>query len=709
MFDDEDMDEIKQIFVEESNEGLDVMESGLLELKPGSSDSETINNIFRAAHSIKGGGGTFGFTEIADFTHGVETLLDQVRDGSREVTEDIVQLFLECVDCLRGMLQAINDGADYDSERAAQLSSRIQVFLNQNSEQDLPSESANESLLVEAGKEQDSPIIVRHWIIYFKPNSDVIKGGNEPYRIFRELAKLGKLEVKADLEGVPDFTKIDPESCYLAWDLTLVTEVNEEEIDELFSWVYDECALTIREKADEKEKDDEPLVVTETVAEDKVSAAIPVENAAVPQMAQSPAPEVNKKSKGAANSDSGSVRVSISKIDSLLDLVGELVITQSMLARFGKEEFGEDSLEELIDGLEQLGRNTRELQDSAMQIRMLPIKVVFSRFPRLIRDLGSKLNKKIHLDIQGETTEIDKLVMEKIGDPLVHLVRNSVDHGIEPIEVRRSLGKPEMGTITLSATQEAGNVVITIGDDGAGLNKDKILKKAIEKGLVTPNDQLTDEAIYNLIFQPGFSTADTVSALSGRGVGMDVVQRNISDLGGRVTIKSEAGVGSEIIVRLPLTLAIMEGQLVRVGDAVYIIPLLSIIESVLVDVNDLNLIGQGLLVYHFRGEHIPIISLGEQGCFGSRCSADNIKQLENKLLIICEFGGAKMGLLVDSLSDQQQVVIKTLETNFQKRQGLLGATILGNGKVALILDMGGLAASFMRSNEHKSISQVVTA
>ncbi len=719
MFDDEDMDEIKQIFVEESNEGLDVMESGLLELKPGSSDSETINNIFRAAHSIKGGGGTFGFTEIADFTHGIETLLDEVRDGSRSVTEDIIQLFLECVDCLRGMLNSINDGADYDNERITKLSARIQTFLDQKQDASNITNNAssnNEEKVIET----ITQVVTRYWDIYFKPYPGIIKGGNEPYRIFRELAKLGTLDVKSDITSIPDFGEINPENCYIAWNLSLISEVNEDEIYELFSWVSEECELEITEKAPEasllteeseltEEPEPEESHINNKTDSNKANSSALIEKSNNEQLSQEAVPatsEVKKKSKSTV--DTGSVRVGIQKIDNLLDLVGELIITQSMLARFGKESNSDESLKDLRDGLELLGRNTRELQESAMQIRMLPIKVVFSRFPRLIRDLSSKLDKKIILNIQGETTEIDKLVMEKIGDPLVHLVRNSVDHGIEQVDVRRALGKPDAGTITLSAMQEAGNIVITIGDDGAGLNKQRILEKAIAKGIVQPNDNLTDENIHNLIFHPGFSTAETVSGLSGRGVGMDVVKRNISDLGGRVIIKSKEDVGSQIIVKLPLTLAIMEGQLVRVNDMIYVIPLLSILESVLIEVKDLSLIGYDLLVYHFRGEHIPIISLGEQDDFGERCKAKNLQRLKDKLLVICEIGGAKIGLLVDDLSDQQQVVIKNLETNFKKMPGLLGATILGSGKVALILDIGGLASVFMHGNSSKVTNQITT-
>jgi len=386
-----------------------------------------------------------------------------------------------------------------------------------------------------------------------------------------------------------------------------------------------------------------------------------------------------------SNNESSSIRVSTDKIDSLLNLVGELVITQSMLARFGKE-YTEESLDELRDGLTQLEQNTRELQESSMQIRMLPIKVVFSRFPRLLRDLTGKLKKKIKLEIEGETTELDKIVMEKIGDPLVHLVRNSLDHGIETPDVRVESGKTEVGTLKLVAYQEARNIVIEVIDDGAGLNKTRILEKAISNGLVTEDEVLSDDQINNLIFSPGFSTADVVSDISGRGVGMDVVRRNIQDIGGKVEVESEEGVGSKFTIRLPLTLAILEGQLVKAGTEVYVIPVLSIIESILIEKNSLSLIGNDVVVYHFREEYIAITDLRDSTRFNQKCDVSSYGDLQGGLLVVCDCDGKKLGIIVDELSDQQQVVIKSLDVNYRNVEGLSGGTILGDGRVALIID-----------------------
>ncbi|MDH5660609.1 MAG: chemotaxis protein CheW, partial [Gammaproteobacteria bacterium] len=392
------------------------------------------------------------------------------------------------------------------------------------------------------------------------------------------------------------------------------------------------------------------------------------------------------KSKRKATTESSSIRVSIDKVDELINMVGELVITQSMLSQLGEgEEFGESEIEKLKSGLMQLERNTREMQENVMRIRMLPISFVFQRFPRLVHDLSGKLDKKIDLVLSGESTELDKTVMEKIGDPLVHLVRNSLDHGIEKPETRIAAGKPETGEIHLNAYHEGGNIVIEITDDGAGLNLEKILSKAKSSGLVSDNDNLSDEEIADLIFRPGFSTADVVSDVSGRGVGMDVVRRNIRALGGTVDVKTKAGKGSVFTIRLPLTLAILDGQSVVVGEEVYIVPLVAIMESIQVDTSLVSGITGQAEVYRLRDEYIPIVKL---------CNIFNVKPLhenmEDGLLVVVEAEGKKVALLVDDLLGQQQVVIKSLETNFKSIEGISGATILGDGTVALILDVTGL-------------------
>ncbi len=634
MFDEEGMDEIRQIFLEESTEGLDVMESGLLELEPGTADMETINNIFRAAHSIKGGGGTFGFVEVSDFTHWVETVLDEMRSGERAVTEDGITLLLESVDCLRGMMDSINAQSEYDTPRISALQARIVAVLNGEADSDVDAPATEQ----ETALDQDS------------------EGQQEPL-------------VDSEAESIVDqpLSKDAPP----AEDVAEKTAVLEET----------QQAPAAEPQPLEKAAKPEPEA-SATKAEPDVAAA-PV--AAKPVAA----PEATKTEKGGADSGS-SIRVNVEKIDSLLNLVGELVITQSMLGRF-KKEFKVSDLSDLRDGLAQLESNTRELQESAMQIRMLPIKVAFSRFTRLVRDLSRNLGKKVRLELLGEQTELDKTVLEKIGDPLVHLVRNSLDHGIETVEKRLAAGKPAEGLLRLSAYHEAGNIVIEITDDGAGLNRDKILSKAIERGLVSEDEQLSDERIYMLIFQAGFSTADQVSDLSGRGVGMDVVRRNIQDLGGRIDIQSEVGQGSTITIRLPLTLAILDGQLVRVGEEIYIVPLLSIVESVFINPERVNVVANNQMLYRLRDDFLPITDLRAIcGGYYRNMSLD-VQELNDKLLVVIETAGKRYGIVVDDLEDQQQVVIKALENNYRQVSGLAGATILGDGSVALILDIPSLA------------------
>ncbi|WP_419635979.1 chemotaxis protein CheA, partial [Thiolapillus sp.] len=424
-----------------------------------------------------------------------------------------------------------------------------------------------------------------------------------------------------------------------------------------------------------------------------------------PAPAEKSAASVAKPAKTSPNRESGSIRVSIEKVDLLINLVGELVITQSMLNQAGlnQAQGGGASAEALLNGLAQLERNTRELQENMLQLRMLPINVAFNRFPRLVRDLCNKMGNKVDLVLTGEQTEVDKTVLEKIGDPLVHLVRNSLDHGLETPEVRAAAGKPEQGRLELSAQHESGNIVIRIIDDGAGLNREKILQKAIENGLVSDKDELSEERIDNLIFQPGFSTADKVSDLSGRGVGMDVVKRNINDLGGTVSIHSRQGEGSTVMIRLPLTLAILDGQLASIGEDTYILPLISIVESLQIRSENLNSVAGSSELYRFRDEYIPIIRLNS--LLGN---SGGIENLEQGLLVV-EAEGQHAGLFVDRLQEQQQVVIKSLETNFQQLEGVSGATILGDGQVALILDIPGLVHLFHKTRNQMTVPALAAA
>jgi len=660
-----DVSQFHQVFFEESLEHLANMESALLQLEGGGNDPEVVNVIFRGAHSIKGGGATFGFQAVAEFTHLVETLLERIRSGKTAISPEIIAVLLESVDALRDMIGALQTGADGDATRNAALQRQLAEVLAGAGET-----SPHASNEARAAPPTACPVDAG-WRIQFRPHRHFFRTGNDPYRILRELSALGRLEVRADISTLPPLLEMDPEECYLAWELVLQGHIARAEIDEIFAWVEGDCDLSI-----------DPLATPNQPASAMTTAEVRhSDDKPASQVAERRAGQERRQAEGE------SIRVSIEKIDTIINMVGELVITQSMLSQVGAAVHGlnDAAMECLRDGLAQLERNTRELQEGVMRIRMLPISFAFSRFPRLVHDLSSKLGKKVELKLSGEQTELDKTVMEKIGDPLVHLVRNALDHGIEAPDVRRAQGKPEVGEIHLDAYHQGGNIVIEVSDDGAGLNRERIVAKARERGLLPADGEIDEERIIDLIFDPGFSTAETVSDVSGRGVGMDVVRRNIRDLGGNVEVTSESGRGSRFTIRLPLTLAILDGQLVRVGNQVYITPLVSIVESLQVRRERVNVVAGRAEVYRLRDEYIPIMDLRK--VFGINGAVSNLAE---SLLVVVEGDGKKVGLVVDDLLGQQQVVIKSLESNFKPVQGISGATILGDGMVALILDAGQL-------------------
>jgi len=683
-----DLSQFHQVFFEESYEGLDVMESALLNLQPDTVDSETINEIFRAAHSIKGGSGTFGFTDVAEFTHVIETLLDEIRGGTRNITSEIVDLFLQAVDCIRKLIQQHDAGEPREIPEAVELKKIFEAILSGNVSGDESVSSPEQASSVSESDVQGEDGSSGHgWKIYFKPELDILRTGNDPLRMFRELESLGSLRITADVSQVPLIGSIDPEACYMAWELELDADVSKSAVDEVFEWVVDESELRIEPlSSDDAALETRSETTPDTEIEDKESE-IKMElepTPSTPASVSKPTETVPNSKKDPSKVEVSSIRVGIDKVDDLINMVGELVITQSMLGELGLD-FTMENLPRLLEGIEQLSQNTRELQESVMRIRMLPISFTFSRFPRLVHDLSRTMNKKIELKLTGEQTELDKTVMEKIGDPLVHLVRNSLDHGIEMPEDRVQAGKPETGTITLNAFHQSGNIVIQIIDDGAGLNKAKILEKAIEKGLVSENDNLSDDQVHDLIFKPGFSTADQVSDISGRGVGMDVVRRNINELNGSVEVESTEGQGSVFTIRLPLTLAILDGQLIRVGEYVYILPLISIVESIQSFQGMLHRVVGGCDLLRLRNEYVPIIKLSS--IFNIKSTAQD---MDDGLLVVVEGDNMKVAILIDDLEAQQQVVIKSLEENYKRVDGVSGATILGNGTVSLILDIPGL-------------------
>lgn len=693
-----DLSDVQDVFFEECLEGLDVMESGLLRLD-GSTDVEEINSIFRAAHSIKGGAGTFGFPDISAFTHVMETLLDEMRDGRREIERGAVDLLLKSVDVLRGMVDAAQSGGEVDQGRVSDVQGRLETLLS--GEAPAPSEPATAtSAAVDAAADSAPAEAPAGWKILFAPGPEMLVRGNEPLRIFRELGKLGELSVTADVSGLPRLSELEPRHCGIRWTIVLSGAAEEAAVREVFAWVEDDCELSLTPTGSV------PAAGTGPQKSDAPKPAVSAPKPSRKKAAATTKSTDETAKKNPKGKDGGSIRVGIEKVDELINLVGELVITQSMLTQVSEQfetpEGG--SIDLLRDGITQLERNTRELQQSVLKIRMLPITVSFSRFPRLVRDLSAQLGKKIELKMEGEQTEVDKTVLEKINDPLVHLVRNSLDHGIEMPADRAAAGKPETGTLKLTAFHEGGDIVIKVIDDGGGLKRDRILAKAIEKGIVKESEELSDERIYNLIFAPGFSTADTVSDVSGRGVGMDVVRRNIRDLGGNVTINSEPGEGSEVTIRLPLTLAILDGQLASLHDQTYVLPIVSIIESLMITSENLEAVTQEAELYRLRDQYIPIIRLDR--LFGMRSSREN---LVGGLLVVVESDGRRVGLLVDDLLGQQQVVIKSLETNFRQIEGISGATILGDGTIALIIDVPSLVMGYFDNMQRQASKRAAIA
>lgn len=702
-----DLSQFKTVFFEESYEGLEQMESLLLNLND--QDDEALNAIFRAAHSIKGGAGMFGYNHVVDFTHVAETLLDEMRSGKRAITSELVQLFLQANDSIKTLLDLAHDDINDTPPEVTKVQQQLQLLLDSDTatpEKDTETESPSMTAVLETIEQADNngPI---GWKIVFRPIAEMLKTGNEPLHMLSALQELGEMRCICHTEEVPVIDQLSPTDCYLSWTILLKTEESKDEIEEIFAWVEDLCELSIDPLFDDEfalphEKTETNTHPTEESIEPEVKATAITSTNATDTSSQNE--DDRRKGDRRKSSDrrqsldrrgsgeTNSLRVGIEKIDTLINRVGELVITQSMLSQISHvDESNQLNLERLLEGLAQLERNTREIQEDVMQIRMLPISFVFNRFPRLVHDLQAQLGKQIELVITGQETELDKTLMEKISDPLVHLVRNSIDHGIELPADRLATGKPETGKVELNAFHQGGSIIIEIIDDGKGLNQEKILEKAIESGLVSKDEELEEQQIFNLIMQPGFSTADKVTDLSGRGVGMDVVARNIAELGGSVQIESTEGKGSCFRISLPLTLAILDGQQAQIDGHIYIIPLMSIVESLQVPAQKINAIGGQDPLYSFRGEYIPLINLRD-------AMGHPPKEQASNLIIVVEANNQLYGLIVDELLGQQQFVIKSLEENYQRVEGVAGATILGSGQVGLIIDIAGIFKVHRKKN-----------
>ncbi|MFN7919772.1 MAG: chemotaxis protein CheA [Bryobacteraceae bacterium] len=644
-----DLSRFQETFFQETAEHLTHLEAGLLALEDKPGDPELLNAIFRAAHSVKGGAGMLGFEAIQSFTHSLENLLDRLRSGGATVTPPLAGLLLESVDTLRGLVGTTSGDARLP-DSAAQVRARLDAALGQSA----PEAAA------QAGAAESGPETMR-WNIRFEPAREVFTYGLDPLLALRELTALGQAKVTPDSGSLPPLGSLDPEQCYLAWDIDLETEAGREAIDDCFCF-YDGCAAIRIEPVTAPA---EPVVAAEPVA----VAAEPV---AAAQRAH-------------ANPEAATIRVATAKVDQVIDLIGELVIAQSMVAQSASQlQAGREA--DFDQALEALRRQTRELQERVMSLRMVPAATVFARFARVVRDLASSLGKEIRLEIAGEETEIDRGLVEGVADPLVHLVRNAADHGMETAAERVAAGKPAVGVISLVARHEGGKVVIEVADDGRGLAAGKIRGKAIERGLIGENEALSGARALELIFEPGFSTAEQVTDVSGRGVGMDVVRRNIETLGGAVGIASEPGRGTRVRIELPLTLAILDGLLLQVNGIPYVVPLAAVIESIDPARGRFQRVaGMGEVVM-VRGEPVPVIRPGEL-LPRSESSGD----APRPLALVVEAGKQRYAMVVDELAGQRQFVVKSLDRNYRRVDGVMGATILGDGRVALILDVTGLA------------------
>lgn len=680
-----DLGKFHATFFEESFENVETLESALLSLDPQAVDAEVINTVFRAAHSIKGGAGTFGFAEVANFTHLLETLLDDMRSGCRTVSAADTEVLLTSTDALRELLEAARGGNAANAVLVADRRQALEAALRQRPAMDVAPDAA-------VAQEAAVPFVPHRWQIRFAPRPGLFHSGNDPLRILRALSRLGTLNVEAELPEALTLAGADPEEARLCWRLTLESAADLEEIREVFAWVEDEAEIEIHPLAESLAENPAPDgragsgssdAVTPDTASQKPALTL-IEGGLSAKAAAVPPPSSSAgTSRRSGPESSASIRVSTEKIDSLINLVGELVITQSMLA----EQAGAldpVQCEKLLAGLEQLSRNTRQMQESVMSIRMLPMDFVFSRFPRLVHDLAVKLGKDVRLETHGSDTELDKSVIEKISDPLTHLVRNALDHGIESQEQRLAAGKPAQGCITLAAAHRGGNIVIEIRDDGHGLDRERILAKAHERGLPA-HEGMGDAEVWQLIFAPGFSTADVVTDVSGRGVGMDVVKKNILALGGTVDLHSQAGLGTTISIRLPLTLAILDGMSIRVGSDTFIVPINCVTESLQPAPEQIHSVAGSGRVVRVRGEYLPLLPLG--ALFGIAAEHEDPTR---GVMVLIEAEGRRVALQVDELLAQQQVVIKSLEANYRRVAGISGATILGDGQVALILDTAAL-------------------
>jgi len=674
-----DLKRFNQVFFEECAEHLAEVEQILISLGDRQPDHEELNAIFRAAHSIKGGAGIFGFDDMTVVTHVMESLLDRLRKNEMPFSAAMIDLFLEAGDVISMQLAGHREGTEVRQSAIDEVRGKLEQMVGAGSPGDVARcEHAPAEPLAQPFPGIAQSGLPRSYQLVFTPEPDIFRRGIRLESIFGELSELaepGTFTCRALFPELPEMEGFDPETCLTQWHFALTTRATEEQMLEAFMFVAEEEQLVIRELPHSQGAPHPapPQPGASGVAPRSEEETITGRRA---YDRDELAPGAFSRRQGETDS---SIRVNVTKVDQLINQVGELLITQAMLAQIAG--FLDPVVHEALHkSVAQLERNTRDLQGSVMSIRLVPVSIVFNRFPRMVRELAAKLGKSVELKTVGETTELDKGLIEKISDPLAHLVRNAMDHGLETTEERIALGKNPTGTIQLKASQVGGRIVIEVSEDGAGLNRGKILAKASEAGLAC-SEAMSDEEVWQLIFAPGFSTADAVTDISGRGVGMDVVLKNVQSIGGRVNIASQAGRGACVSISLPLTLAILNGLSVAVGSEKFIIPLNSIIESLQPKPEQLKSVN-GREVVAVRGDYLPILRLHQ--LFDIEAA---VREPTHGILVLVDLEGERAALLVDALLDEQQVVVKSIETNYRKVEGSAGATILGDGRVALILDV----------------------
>ena len=702
-----DSDEFISIFLSEANEIVEGLENDLVLLEDNKSDEDLLNKIFRSAHTLKSSAGTVGFTTMSELNHVAENLLEKVRSGKLDVTPKMITVLLEFLDTVKIMLQNIIDGkgeadgvdnieslkakikaiadGNEDIETASAAEPKVQKKEVRKTEE--PKEDIKESKSEESEKAGGSNLF--HIDMSFK--ATIFDNGIDPLMFLNDLKAIGTINnLKIDISNIPSISALeDPYTCYTQFSLDLETNSAIEQVQNIFLFVIDDNDINISDAKNAAQEDkSKSKAETQATSETKKSETPAQESKEETNQAETKTeqskPQAAKTSSSSAKLQAPStVRVDTRKLDSLMNLIGELVIAQSRIMQLTQSLDVDNGLKEAVSSMD---RTSRQIQEEVMNIRMMPVGPIFNQFHRYVRDLNLELNKEVKLVLKGETTEIDKNMLEQLSDPLKHIIRNSMDHGIEKTkEERIERGKPEFGTITMSAAHQEGHVVIEVSDDGNGLNKEKIYNKAIEKGLLSKDGKYSDGEIYRTIFSPGLSTAEKITDISGRGVGMDVVRANVEKMKGKIEIKSEEGKGSTFIIKLPLTLAIIEGITFALGEQIYIMPLISIIEQMKVKNEQIKPFeGRGEMI-KIRDEYLPLIRLHK--VFEIDTQVDDI---DNGIVVVVEAGYRRCAIFVDELLDQQQVVIKSLDSAFSKHSGISGGTILGDGRIALIIDIQGL-------------------